>query len=266
MRNLLRVLTFLLCCIVATWSAAQPAASIQVIDPNGAEDFDGITFRISLDNPAPVGGLEVETGIDASVMPPARINDFQQTMDDLEHVMFGEGESTVDLTLIPMGNRVITECREIARLEIRPGLGGYTIGSPNFAEGVVEDKEITRIEVSDNTASEAGDTGAFKIVLEAEAARNIIFNYTVNGTAIEGEDYENLTGSNLDGTGSIMVSTGATESAPITFTPTPDAEDDDNETVVLTLTGTDPAGCQLNQSPATITIMDGSTPSLPTVE
>ena len=84
------------------------------------------------------------------------------------------------------------------------------------------------VQATDPTATEAGDTGTFT-VFRPDWSTNVdlMVTYTLAGTAVNGVDYSNLTGS-------VVIPAGAT-SATITVTALADALQESPETVDLTL-------------------------------
>ncbi len=99
-----------------------------------------------------------------------------------------------------------------------------------------------------NAAETASDPGVFRISRTGATTSAVTVNYTVSGTATNGTDYNNLTG-----TASIAVGAAFTD---ITITPVDDAiVVEGNEAVTLTL-GTAPTGYTLGTTTATVTIAD----------
>jgi endo-1,4-beta-D-glucanase Y len=106
------------------------------------------------------------------------------------------------------------------------------------------------VTATDPSAIESGKTAIFTITLDSAPSSNVIVNYTAGGTATPGADYTALSGT-------ATVSAGQT-SAAVTVTPLDDAVEEDDETVVVTLSsGT---GYTVgSSSAATVTIGDDDT-------
>ncbi len=124
--------------------------------------------------------------------------------------------------------------------------GGFT------AEATVNVEAAVVIAASAATAQEGGDDGAFTISIP-ELASEISVNYTVSGTASDG-DYT----ASPALSGSVSLSPGST-SRDITISAVDDDDFEGSETVVLTLEAG--SGYQLGgDTSATVTIQDNETP------
>lgn len=87
---------------------------------------------------------------------------------------------------------------------------------------------VVTIQATDPDAAEAGpDAGEMTVTRSDETAYALTVYYTVSGTATTGDDYQALSGS-------VVIASGES-SATITITPIDDIVDEDNETVVVTL-------------------------------
>lgn len=114
-----------------------------------------------------------------------------------------------------------------------------------------EINEITITGVTD--ATEDGTTGIFTVSLPNEilAEEDIIVNYALSGEAIEGSDYNSLTGT--------LTILNGTNSANINITAVPDTIDEISEKLTITLQSTSVG--TINTTPADINIFD---PIIPT--
>jgi len=91
-----------------------------------------------------------------------------------------------------------------------------------------DEQPTVSIVASDDEASESGaDNGTFTVSRTGETPSPLLVFYTVGGTANNGLDYQNLSGS-------VTIAAGSS-SADITLTPLPDGIVDVSETVILTL-------------------------------
>jgi hypothetical protein len=111
-------------------------------------------------------------------------------------------------------------------------------------------QEVSITTTDANAAEENQDTGTFTISRGTETSGNLTVIYSVSGTASSDDYAENLTGS-------ATISNGYT-STIITITPVDDSTDENDETVILTLSsGT---GYTIRSpSSATVTIADNDT-------
>ena len=143
---------------------------------------------------------------------------------------------------------------------------GYKVGSPNLATVTVNDDDdpppadpvVTFADVS-SSAGEAGGTRNVTVNLSPVPHSSITLSYTLSGTAVLGTDYSiNGVTSN---SATIAVSDGiATVTIPVAITD--DSDDEDAETIVLTLN--DGTGYELGgQKVHTLTITDNDDPPPP---
>jgi len=97
--------------------------------------------------------------------------------------------------------------------------------SPSFDD----DPPTVTISPTDDVARETGSSsGMFTVSRVGSLAANLVVNYAVAGTAINGVDYNTLSGS-------VTIPAGRT-SATITVTPVDDALVEGDETIVISLT------------------------------
>lgn len=96
-------------------------------------------------------------------------------------------------------------------------------------------------------ATEAGEAGVFRISRVGNTSQSLTINYSVEGTASNGSDYNNLTGTATIAAGKTYVD--------ITVTPVDDTLVEENETVILNIIDTSSYDLAANAS-ATITIID----------
>ena len=115
-----------------------------------------------------------------------------------------------------------------------------------------DDKPVVSIVATDAVAAEAGlDTGTFTVSRDGVTTAPLTVNYAVGGTAINGVDYQLLSGS-------LTIPAGQA-SATIVVTPIDDSLFEGDETVILTLISN---GSYLLGTPnnATVTIIDNDKP------
>jgi PKD repeat protein len=103
------------------------------------------------------------------------------------------------------------------------------------------------VTAGDAVASESGDPGAFTIRRSGGTGSALLVNYTLDGTAAGGADYQDLSGS-------VTFPQGA-DSATVIVRPVDDFTDEGSETVVLALAGS-PAYVVGTPASATVIITD----------
>ncbi|MDX1995894.1 MAG: Calx-beta domain-containing protein, partial [bacterium] len=136
-------------------------------------------------------------------------------------------------------------------------LGGKTTRTVNITDN---DGTTVTVAANDAEAAEPNNPGQFTLTLSAPNNTGAPLNvtYTVAGTATAGTDYTTLTGT-------ATIANGATTTT-IDVTPIDDSTDEPNETVIVTLTGTDNAAVVLGTTvSATVTLADNDDPATNTV-
>jgi len=154
---------------------------------NAAEpDRDG-QFSISLDTPAPEGGLTVNYGILGTatggvdyVLPSGSV-----------FIPQGGTSAVVDIEVI---DDSIMEPTETVILTLSPGTG-YTVGNGSATIGIEDDDNNTVAISATGNAAEPAMNGSFSVTLTPAPESAVTVNYTVSGTATAGQDYQALAGS-----------------------------------------------------------------------
>ncbi len=132
-----------------------------------------------------------------------------------------------------------------------------TAPGANTATVTIADNDTATVSITANdpAAAEPGDDGQFTVTMSAASDKDTIVNYSVTGTAGSGSDFTALSGS-------VTILAGAT-SAVIDVATIDDAILEDNETVIVTLTGSDDSDVTVSTAPgantATVTIADNDT-------
>ncbi|MEM8588744.1 MAG: Calx-beta domain-containing protein, partial [Pseudomonadota bacterium] len=113
------------------------------------------------------------------------------------------------------------------------------------------DAALISIEATDPSASEAGDPGQFTVFLAGETDQPVVVTFEVSGSATEGGDYVSLART-------VTIPAGTNPSATIDVSAIDDLEFDPDETVVVTLVGTDNTSVSVDAlaAQATVTIAD----------
>ncbi|MFM6517989.1 MAG: beta strand repeat-containing protein, partial [Microcystis panniformis] len=116
----------------------------------------------------------------------------------------------------------------ILSLSVSPN-SQYALASPNSATVTLTDNDlpIVSIEASDSDAAEPSDLGVFTLSRTSNLANPLTVYYTVGGTATNGTDYNNLSGT-------VTFAAGAS-TATIDVSPIDDLLLEGGETVTLTL-------------------------------
>src|SRR5262249_42080525 len=124
-----------------------------------------------------------------------------------DHV--SEDAETVNVTIVEDAAYVVGSPREATvTIEDRNGGGG---DKPNVAE-----PPLVSVALTDLAASEGGpDSGTSTVSRSGSTASALTVNYTLSGTAANGVDYQNLSGS-------VTIPAGA-DSAPVVVSPVDDA-------------------------------------------
>jgi len=183
-------------------------------------------FRITLSNPAPenLSVIITRSGTGANGTDYTAIN---------SPIAITAGATTKDVVVTPQ-NDSNAENNETVTLTLGTSTT-YTVGTPNAATVTISDDDPPTITASatDATAKEAAlNTGTVRFTLNAAARTALTVNYSIAGTATNGTDYNNLTG-----TASVAV--GATF-VDVVVTPIQDTTYEGNETIILTvIAGTD---------------------------
>ncbi len=169
-------------------------------------------------------------------------------------IIIPDGDSTVFIDIIPIDDN-INEPRETVILTLRQN-GWYTIGWHNEAIAYIADNDLPAVAITalDDNASEGGtNNGIFRVTRQGVLTSSLLVYYDVGGTAKNGSRYARLNGS--------VTIQPESSYADITVSPFDDASYQGDETVTLTILGTDlyHAG---SPSSATITIYDNELPTV----
>ncbi len=142
-------------------------------------------------------------------------------------VTFAAGSSTATVTVDPTADTIV-ENNETVALTLAAGTG-YTIGTTNAVTGTItnDDTSVT-LAVSPASVTEDGTTNLIYTFTRSGVTTNpLTVNYSISGTATNGNDYTLLPTSVTFAAGS--------STATVTIDPTPDTIVESNETVILTL-------------------------------
>lgn len=147
-------------------------------------------------------------------------------------VIIADGSQDATVLLTPINDNLV-ENAETVILNLATGTG-YNLGNAGSATATINinDTDIfeASIESTDATANESPlGVGVFTVDVEKVNATgdDLEIDYTIGGTADQGDDYANLSGS-------VVIEEGES-TGTITITPINDDDIESNETVILTL-------------------------------
>ncbi len=159
--------------------------------------------------------------------------------------------SSATILLTPIDD-VDVELDETVTVTLDAGTG-YTVGAPNSADvtitsdDVVPVSEVSIINTTDGSENGAGavTNGVLTITQTSTTITNTDVSYSIAGTATSGADYTALSGTATITAGQLNTT--------ITVPVLEDAIDEDNETVIITLTGVTSGTATLDPVPANLT-------------
>jgi hypothetical protein len=142
--------------------------------------------------------------------------------------------SAVLVTVSPINDNAV-EGNETVVLTLSAN-AAYVVGSPSSATVTISDndqapasKPLVSVILTDLIASESGpDAGTFTVSRTGSTATALTVHYSLGGTAVNGVDYESLSGS-------VTIPVGS-DSAQVVVRPVDDSLFEVGEVVILTLT------------------------------
>jgi hypothetical protein len=169
----------------------------------------------------------------------------------------GASQTTVT---VPLLADALDEADEDFTIVLSEPSSGESLGTPSSARGVITDDDLPPTVTLGTPSPAAEGTGtdgpglAFPVTLSSASGKAITVDYaTADGTATAGQDFTATTGTLAIPAGA----TGGTVTVPVV----PDAVDEDDETLAVTLSA--PANATLAPTPtANGTIVDDDTTSL----
>ncbi|WP_338429787.1 beta strand repeat-containing protein [Synechococcus elongatus] len=174
-------------------------------------------------------------------------------------VTFAAGSNTATVTLSPINDSLVegdeTVILSIANnpsYSIAPGQGSATVTIQDNDTPPVALPVISVI-ASDAIAAEGGsNTGTFTLSRTGNTAQTLTVAYTLAGTATNGSDFNQLSGSVTFAAGS--------NTATVTLSPINDSLVEGDETVILSIANNPSYSIAPGQGSATVTIQDNDTP------
>jgi hypothetical protein len=140
-------------------------------------------------------------------------------------VTFAAGVSSVDVVVTPLAD-TLDDSDETVVLTLT-GVAPYEPGAPASATVMISPPEVS-VEAVDPNATEAGDTGTFRLTRTGDLSRSMSVTVVFGGTATNGVDYR------LNATTVVFQAGQATRD--VVIQPVTDSRDDQLETVVLSVT------------------------------
>jgi outer membrane autotransporter protein len=179
---------------VTIFGVSPPTATIEATDPSASSDGSGpgkLTVRLSV--PARSDGLRVNLSVGGTAVSGT---DYEGLPDS---VSFNKGESSVSIPVQPIATFSPDDKTVVVTLNDGPD---YEVGDPSSATvtifGVsVPNKPTVSIETTRDASKDGPEAGRFTIRLSEPAPEPIQVAYRVGGTAVSGQDYSPLPGSEL---------------------------------------------------------------------
>ncbi|HIK11299.1 MAG TPA: hypothetical protein IGS52_13710 [Oscillatoriaceae cyanobacterium M33_DOE_052] len=224
-----------------------PTLTISTVDETADEADSNNTaeFEVTSSLDAPPGGLVVNLEVAGTatlntdyVMNPA--------LPDPPTVTIPAGQDTVSVTVLvepgatPAGqDDTLLEGQETVEIKLQPNGTLYNIGADDTAEMTILDDDLPNFTIQATVAQTAeGSTtpGVFTITPSGPIVAPITVNFSIRGSATNGDDYTlaNGGGTLTNGTGTVTFNPGDTNKT-ITVTPQQDTDPESTETVVVEL-------------------------------
>ncbi len=227
--------------------------SIMANDPTAAEPSDDGQFTVTMS-----AASDKDTVINYSVTGTAGSGSDFTALSGSVTILAGATSALIDVATV---DNSILEDDETVIVTLTgtddSDVSIDTAPGANTATVTIADDDTTTVAITANdpTAAEPGDDGQFTVTMSAASDKDTVINYSVTGTAGSGSDFTALSGS-------VTILVGST-SAVIDVATVDNAILEDNETVIVTLTGTDDADVTVDTAPgantATVTIADDDT-------
>ena len=207
---------------------ALPTVTIAATDANAAElNADTATFTVTR-----TGATTAPLTVGFSLSGTATSASDYSVLSGSVTIPTGALSATITLTPI---DDVLVETNETAIVTLS-GNAAYTLGATTTATATIVSDDVAptlptvTLSTTDAAAAEANrDPGTFTVTRSGATTAALTVNYSISGTATNGTDFDNLTGS-------VVIPAGAT-SATITVRPADDSIIDANETTIVTLSG-----------------------------
>lgn len=232
-------------------AVALPTVTISATDANAAErNRDVAVFRVTRTG-ATTASLTVNYLIGGTATNGSDYNSLSGS------VIIPAGASFATITMTPIDDTAV-ESNETVVLTLSAN-AAYQLGSTTSATATIVSDDVApalptvTLATTDATAAEANrEAGTFTVTRTGSTAAALTVNYSVSGSATNGTDIDNLTGS-------VTIPAGQT-SVTITVRPVDDSAVDANETVTVTLSA-NAAYALGSTTTGTVTITDNDAPT-----
>ena len=177
---------------------------------------------------------------------------------DASPVTISTGDTTATVRIDPEADTNIEGDESVIITITGITAGPASISSTDTATMVVGDNDTPTISVAatDNGSETGPDNASFTVTISSAAVGDVVVAYTMTGTAVNGTDYNNLSGS--------FTIDNATTTEVITIVVSDDSITEDNETVIITLDNVTSGTGQISSlnNSASITIEDNDNSSI----
>ena len=226
--------------------------AIAANDPVAAEPSDGGQFTVTMSEAS-----DKDTEITYLATGTADGGTDFTTLPGTVTVLAGETTATIDVNVVDSG--LLEDNETVIVTLVRTDdidVDVDTINASATVEIADDDKATVTITADDASASEPNDDGRFTVTMSAASDKDTVVNYTIAGTAEAGADFTLLSGTVTIEAGSL--------SAAIDVNAIDDTVLEDNETVIVTLIGTDDSDVTIatTNNTSTVVVADDDTASV----
>ena len=201
-------------------SPVDPTVNITVVSGSATEAAGTLRFRVTR-----VGDKSKAISVNYAIGGSATNGvDYQELT---TAVALGIDDESADIVINPIWDN-IAEPREVATVQLTAG-SGYSLGSSVMASGIIDNVShtVVSLAVAPSAASESGSNAVFTLTRSGTLTQPLAVNYTIAGSAVNGVDYQTLSGSVAFAAGSAT--------ATIVVSPIWDSVSEPLETVTITL-------------------------------
>ena len=221
--------------------------SIVANDPDAAEPADGGQFTVTQSALS-----STDTVISYTVGGDATADADYTALSGTVTILAGAADATIDVAVLDDALLESDETVTVTLSSITSGDADVSIDAANASDTVtISDNESAQVSIAANDpdAAEPADNGQFTVTLTMTGETATIVNYTVSGSATADADYTALPGS--------VTIPANTFSATIDVAVLDDILVEGDETVTLTLTGTDNGNISVGSTDAaSVTVAD----------
>ena len=234
-------------------TSSLPVVTIVATKPNAAEPNVNGEFTVTRTG-ATTSALTVSFALTGTA---TRAVDYSVSGGNSVTILAGQSSAKITVTVI---DDTIVEPTETVICTLTVS-ANYTLGSPSSDTVNIADNDGTAlptvtIAATNPNAAEPSTTGTFTVTRTGATTSALAVNYAISGTAVNGTDYQTLSGN-------VTVAAGQT-TATITVTPIDNSIVDGTRTVILTLSA-NAAYTVGSPSSATVSIADNDGTALPSV-